>query len=182
MYDLESIELADNPYLAVDAPKRSLHYFELKNYNNIPPYGYLNPLNDSMARTLRHGYYASVSYVDALIGRLMDELKYLNMYEDTIITLASDHGYHLGEKGTWCKHSVYEETLHVPLIIKAPGYKPSRVPALVENIDIFPTVLELNEIPFPRHLQGKSLVSLMKDPTSHFKAPGSPDHAPPPPL
>ncbi|EOD40619.1 hypothetical protein EMIHUDRAFT_251085 [Emiliania huxleyi CCMP1516] len=181
-YSRDAIELADNAALAVGAPPRALHYRELGVYDIgttppsafsigqlMPEYGLGNPLPDNISRSLVHGYYASVTYVDRLVGRLVDELKSLGMYEETIVVFNSDHGYQLGEHGTWCKHSLFETSLHVPLIIKAPGFSPSRVPALVENIDIYPTLLDLVGIAAPPHLQGKSLVPLLQNPVAPFK-------------
>ena len=83
------------------------------------------------------------------------------MYDETIITFTSDHGYHLGNKGTWCKHSVYETSLHVPMIIKAPDFAPSRIAALVENLDLYPTILDLIGVPAPAHVSTQPLGNQM---------------------
>ena len=128
-----------------------------------------NLARDVVSRSLVHGYYAATSYVDGLVGLVLDELKALDMYRETVILFNSDHGYHLGEHGTFCKHSLYELALRVPLIVKAPGFSASRVPALVENLDIFPTLLDLAGIPALPHLQGKSLVPLLRSPDAFHK-------------
>ena len=168
-YSRSAIRLPDNPWKPVGAPARSLHYRELPVYNNVPPYGLGNPLPDDISRTLIHGYYASVTYVDRLVGHLVSELKSLGMYDDTIVLFNSDHGYQLNDHGTWCKHSLYEKALRVPLMIKAPGFRPSRVQAMVENLDIYPTLLDLIEVQPPAHLQGESLVPLLRDARAQHK-------------
>ncbi|EOD11707.1 hypothetical protein EMIHUDRAFT_247789 [Emiliania huxleyi CCMP1516] len=130
MYSASDIFLAPNPWLPVGAPPRSVHYFELLSYNEIErgdynagsggPNGGQRNLPEGLSRELIHGYYACITYVDTLIGYLIDELKERQMYDETIITFASDHGYKLGNKGSWARHTVYETDLHVPMIIKAP--------------------------------------------------------------
>ena len=91
---------------------------ELRNYANIPSEG---PLDDETSRTLVHGYYACVSYVDAQIGRVLDELEHLGLKDNTIVVIWGDHGWQLGEHGLWCKHCNFENALHSPLIIRAPA-------------------------------------------------------------
>lgn len=169
LYKYDSIELVDNPYVPLGAPKEAIHgWHELRNmYCGIPKEG---PLSDELARTLMHGYYACVSYTDAMIGKLLDALDRLGMSDDTIVLLWGDHGWQLGEHSLWCKHSLFETSLHAPLIIRAPGYDSSqRVKALVEFVDIYPTLCELAGLTVPNHLQGKSMKSLMLDPKQDFK-------------
>ena len=86
------------------------------------------------------------------------------MYDETIITFTSDHGYKLGNKGSWAKHSMYETDLHVPMMIKAPGFAPSRISAMAENVDLYPTILDLIGVPAPSHVQGTSLLPLLMEP------------------
>ena len=170
LYEYDSIELVDNPYVPAGAPKEAIHgWHELRNmYCNIPKEG---PLSDQLARTLMHGYYACVSYTDAMIGRLLDTLDRLDMREETIVILWGDHGWQLGEHSLWCKHSLFETSLHSPLIIRAPGYDSSqRVEALVEFVDIYPTLCDLAGLDVPSHLQGQSMRSLMLNPQSEFKS------------
>ena len=189
--DWEAYERADvqvppwgNNRIAEGAPPRALHYRELGVYDVgtnpvtdnsggylMPEYGLGNPLSEEISRSLVHGYYATVTYVDRLVGHVIGELKSLEMYDETIIVFNSDHGYQLGEHGTWCKHSLFETSLRIPLFIKAPGIAPSRVPALVENVDIYPTLLDLVGIAAPPHLHGKSLVPVMRDPSAPHKGP-----------
>src|SRR5205814_9142562 len=138
---------------------------------DIPQVG---PLTDDQARTLIHGYHAAVSYVDAQIGRVLDELDRLGLSSNTIIMLWGDHGWHLGDHGMWCKHTNYEEATRIPLLMAAPGTtKPgTRSRAMVESVDIYPTLCELAGLPIPTNpqpLEGKSLVPVLKDPTIKSK-------------
>jgi iduronate 2-sulfatase len=147
---------------------------ELNQYKPVPRNP---PLTDELTRTLIHGYYASLSYMDAQVGRVLDEVDRLGFDKNTIIVLWGDHGYHLGDHGMWTKHTNYEQANRIPIIISAPGVtKPgSSSQTLIETVDIFPTVAELAGFPAPNGPQptdGKSLVPVLKDPTSRVR-----DHA-----
>lgn len=146
---------------------------ELRRYHGIPETG---PLGDEQARELIHGYRAAVSYTDAQVGRVIGELERLGQADNTIIILWGDHGWKLGEHGAWCKHTNFELDARVPLIIKAPGKpspsKPSRgakCDALVEFVDIYPTLAELAGLPLPEHLEGTSFAPLLSDPDRQWK-------------
>lgn len=167
-YPRESINLADNPFRPKGAPDVALHNWgELRAYFGIPKQG---PLPDEMARTLIHGYYACVSYTDAQIGRVINELERLGLRENTIIVLWGDHGWQLGEHGLWCKHCNFETSLHSPLIVSAPGLKENiQTSALTEFVDIYPSLCELAGLPLPHHLEGTSFVPLMKNPDRPWK-------------
>jgi iduronate 2-sulfatase len=169
LYDHESIELAPNPYRPEDAPDISIHKFgELRNgYLGVPD---TIPLPDDYARWLRHGYYACVSYTDAQIGKLTAKLEELGLEENTIVILWGDHGWNLGEHTLWCKHCNYETSLNAPIIIKAPGQKTTgKSEALVEFVDIYPTLAELAGLPVPEHCEGRSIVPLLDDPDQSWK-------------
>jgi iduronate 2-sulfatase len=141
---------------------------ELRQYSGIPTNG---PVTDDQARTLIHGYHAAVSYMDAQLGTLLDELDRLNLTTNTIILLWGDHGWHLGDHGWWCKHTNYEEATRIPLIVVAPGVTRPRsraTKALVETVDIYPTLAELAGLPaphVPQTIEGKSFVSVLRNPT-----------------
>lgn len=121
-------------------------------------------------RTLRHGYYAAISYVDAQIGKVIAELDRLGLTGKTIIVLWSDHGYHLGEHGLWAKTSNFELDARVPLIISSPFYKAGqRTRAIVELLDLYPTLTELCDLKPPSHLEGVSLVPLLHNPEGTVK-------------
>ena len=121
MYDPAKINLASNPYIPNNAPLESIHNsFELRVYKDVADSGLID---DATSRRLKHGYYACVTYVDALVGELTNELKKLGLFENTVIVLLGDNGYQLGEHTMWCKHCNYETSLNVPLIVRAPGMK-----------------------------------------------------------
>jgi iduronate 2-sulfatase len=135
------------------------------------------PLSPELSRQLVHGYYASVSFVDAQIGKVIDALEHLGLDSNTIIVLWGDHGFHLGDHGIWTKHTNYEQATHIPLLISAPGVtKPNTsTRQLAESVDIFPTLAELAKLPVPKGPQpmnGLSLVPVLKDPSARVR-----DHA-----
>ncbi len=149
---------------------------ELRGYTDIPPltsftdqkaYGITLPTDKQ--KELIHGYYAAVSYTDANVGKLLDALDSLGLTKNTIIVLWGDHGWHLGDHNLWCKHTNFEDATHAPLIIAAPGMKASKTNSQSEHIDIFPTICELAGLNIPSVLDGKSLVPLMKNPTTTVK-------------
>ena len=163
MYDRDSITLPDNYYAPKNAPKAAIHdWGELRNYYNIPKEG---PLSDSMALTLIHGYYACVSYTDAQIGKVLDALEELGLKDNTIVVLWGDHGWNLGEHTLWCKHANFNTSLQAPLLMAGPNISPGKkVDALVEFVDIYPTLNELAGLPLPSdQLEGTSMLPLIKD-------------------
>ena len=170
LYDPQEIEMADNPYMPRDVSRYFEYNFgELRNYAGIPKGQ--EPLGDSLSRTLKHGYYACVSYIDTQIGRLLEALEANGLDRNTIVILWGDHGWKLGEHGMWCKHTQFELDSHVPLLLRVPGKTktPARTDALVEFVDIYPTLCELAGLAFPAHLQGRSFVPLIDDPDRPWK-------------
>lgn len=162
IYRHEDIDLADNPFRPKGAPDEAMHnWVELRRYYGIPEEG---PLPEETARMLVHGYYACVSYTDAQIGRVVAELDRLGLRDNTIVVLWGDHGWHLGEHGLWCKHCNFENVLHAPLIVSAPGFKGVKTDALVEFVDIYPSLASLCGFGIPEHLQGSSFVPLLGNP------------------
>ena len=168
LYDRRKITPADNPFAPKGAPKLALtNWGELRYYHGLPKTG---PVSEAQARELVHGYYACVSYVDALIGRLLAELGRLRLRDNTVIVLWGDHGWKLGEHGMWCKHTNFELDTRVPMIVSAPGFRGDlRTRALCEFVDIYPSLAELCGLPLPDHLEGTSFVALMKDPKRPWK-------------
>ncbi len=115
-------------------------------------------------REVLEAYYASVTYMDAQVGKIVTALDRLGLRDNTIVVFTADHGYHLGEHEFWQKMSLHEESTRIPLIIHAPRKKPSESRALSQQIDIYATLAELCGLPVPAHVQGKSLVKAMDDP------------------
>jgi arylsulfatase A-like enzyme len=169
LYDPAQIKLAPNPYRPKDAPEYALASSgELRNYVGMPKEG---PIPDNVARQLKHGYYAAVSYADAQIGKVLDELDRLGLRKNTIIVLWGDHGWKLGEHGEWCKHSNVENDANAPLLLSVPGMKNAgaHTDRLVEFVDIYPTLGELAGLPLPGHLEGMSFKPLLDDPKRPWK-------------
>jgi iduronate 2-sulfatase len=129
-----------------------------------------NPISDpAFADEVRRHYAACVSYVDAQVGLLMDQLDRSGILEKTIVVLWGDHGWHLGEHGVWGKHTLFEESLRSPLIISYKDIPKSGEPskAVVESIDIFPTLCDIANIPIPEYIYGKTLKPQLDNPESH---------------
>lgn len=120
--------------------------------------------SDLQKQKVLEAYYASVTYMDAQVGKIIQAVDWLGLRENTIIVFTADHGYHLGEHEFWQKMSLHEESTRIPLIIDAPGKKVGETPALSQQIDIYPTLADLCELPIPKHIQGTSLVQAMDDP------------------
>ena len=139
---------------------------ELRSYTGIPGKG---ALPQDLQRQLVHGYYAATSYMDAQLGRVLDKLDELKLTENTIIVLWGDHGWHLGDHGMWCKHTNYEQATRIPLLIAAPGIAPARTAALVETVDIFPTVSELAGLSLPAGVDGLSFAKVLRQPDQRVR-------------
>ena len=168
LYDPKNIELPENFKFPKNAPNTARHSWgELRYYKDIPKKG---QVTDKIAKKLIHGYYASISYVDAQIGRLLNELDTLNLRENTVIILVGDHGWSLMEHGLWVKHSNFEVALQVPLIVNAPGIqKNKQTNSIAELVDIYPSICDLINIPKPKHLEGESFVNALHNPSKIFK-------------
>ena len=143
-------------------------YSELQSYRGIPAGG--QPTED-LVTTLIHGYYAAVSFVDAQVGKLLAELDRLDLRKNTIVVLAGDHGFHLGEQAIWAKHSLFELSLHTPLIVSVPAQKVrgAATEALVELVDIYPSLIELAGLESSPRFDGESFVPLLDDPDRAWK-------------
>lgn len=177
MYKREEMPIAPFQQKAKNSPDLAYHRAsELYAYSDIPSIASFSdqkgggldlPLDKQ--KELIHGYYASTSYTDAQIGILLDALDSLGLSKNTVIVLWGDHGWHLGDHNLWCKHTNFEQATRAPLLISAPWIKPSKTNSQVEFIDIFPTVCDLAGVKVPSHLDGKSLVPVMKNPKSKVK-------------
>lgn len=149
------------PFYAEDGEDTSwLPKSALRPNNNV--FRFESPTRDQALDAIR-AYLAAVHFVDHQIGRLIAELGRLGLTDTTFIALTGDHGYQLGEHGLWAKQTLFEEANHVPLIFVGPGIKPGVSKALVEQVDIYPTLAALVALPLPDHLQGTSLVPWLND-------------------
>lgn len=170
LYDPADIPLASQNQAPKHGAAMGLHAsFELRTRAGIPKQG---PIDDELATTLKHAYLASVSYVDALLGRLIGALEEAGVRDNTMIVVWSDHGWHLGDMGVWGKATNYELGTRVPLIIWTPDMKVrgEKTDALVELIDIYPTLCELAGIAPPSHLEGTSFAPLLDNPNQKLKS------------
>ncbi|WP_157686644.1 sulfatase [Nonlabens sp. Hel1_33_55] len=166
LYDREEVKQPENyNYIPRDAPEMSIsNWPEMRAYSNIPKQG---QVSDSLATDLIHGYYATVSYTDALIGKILDELKASGLDQNTIVILVSDHGYNLQEHTQWAKFTNYKTSTKVPFIISYPGMenRGDQTNALTDLVDIYPTIAKLCNLEIPKdQLDGVSLLPVLKNP------------------
>jgi len=175
LYDQEQIPLAPNPELPEGSPIFTANsMYELRHYDGFSHIGHPTSsyrMSEDTARILKHGYYASVSYVDALLGDLMEHLKSLGLYENTIIVVWGDHGWKLGDHNSWGKMTNFNIDLQVPVIVRYPGQKNrgAQTMAMTELVDLFPSICELAGIDVPAYTQGLSFVPLLEDPNLAWK-------------
>ena len=194
----EKIELPKNPEVPKDFPPIARALIEIYAYSDIKHfypdlekcltdvkasfYGKECRISEDYTRILRRAYYSCVSYTDAQIGRVIEEMEKLGFTDDTIIVLWADHGWQLGEHNHWCKHTNFEDATHVPFVLKVPGVtdKGMRTKAFVELVDIFPTLTELAGLDVPPMcpdedkkplvcVEGTSVSPLLKNPDQEWK-------------
>jgi len=139
---------------------------EIRGFTDIPNKG---PIPTETAARMRHGYYAATSYADANIGKVINALETSGAADNTIIVFWSDHGYHLGENGHWAKVTLRELDAQVPLLISLPSKESANTNAIVEYIDLYPTLSELCSLPQPTDIDGKSFVPVLENPKSEFR-------------
>lgn len=125
---------------------------------------------EKQARDARRAYLASTAFVDSQVGRVLAKLAALKLDENTIVLVTGDHGYQLGEHGLWAKQTLFEEGTRVPLIVAAPGVKAGVRRGLVEQVDIFPTLVGLAGLAVPAGVQGSTLQPMLADPAAPGKA------------
>lgn len=167
MYSPDDISLPFSQHDPLGAPEYALtRRWEIDRYVDIPSYSEKKELPREKVLELRHGYYASVSFIDVLIGKLINTLKELDLYDHTIIVLWGDHGFKIGEHGEWAKFTNFEIDTRIPLIVRVPGTGSTgmKTDAIVEAVDIYPTLCDLARLPVPSHLQGESFAPVLDDP------------------
>ncbi|MDA7618158.1 sulfatase-like hydrolase/transferase [Verrucomicrobia bacterium] len=166
LYDPKSIQLPKDNHPPLDVPSLAMH--DSRELLRSFPDG----LSSEQIKTLRHGYYAAISYVDAQIGRVLNALDALDLRRNTIVVFWSDHGFHMSEHGLWCKTSNFELDTRVPLMISTPDMqgKGRQTDALVELLDLYPTLVDLCAMsPPPHKLEGLSLQPLLKETKTSVK-------------
>jgi iduronate 2-sulfatase len=168
LYDHNDFALPELRTPPKGAPRYApTNWGELRQYRDMPE---TDPLTEEQERTLIHGYHAATSYMDAQLGRVLDALDQNDLAKNTIVILWGDHGWHLGDHGMWCKHSNYEQAARIPLIVAAPGAAAgAKSTALVESVDIYPTLCELTGIAMPKALDGASFAGVLKQPATTVK-------------
>jgi len=174
LYDRDEIKLAKNQFPPKGSPGYAVHGdAELRGYDDCHdlPRPSEEPWDEARQREIIHGYYASVSYIDAQIGKLIEALDSLGLSENTIIVIWGDHGWKLGEHNGWCKQGNYEIDTRVPLIISGKGIQArgEKSSALTEFVDIYPTLCEMAGFPVPGYLHGTSMVPLLENPDLDWK-------------
>jgi iduronate 2-sulfatase len=165
LYPLEKIPLpAIPPESLKDVPPPALASTQPRPYFGVTP---------EQARECKQAYYAAISFVDAQIGKVLEAVDRLKLWDNTVVVFWSDHGYHLGEHGLWMKQSLFEESARVPLIIIAPGSKGNgkACPRTVEFVDLYPTLADLAGLTPPKNLEGASLRPLLADPAKAWDRP-----------
>jgi iduronate 2-sulfatase len=177
LYPIEKIQLPKEPDHRKDIHKAAL------SSTNPPLFG----CTEEEARHCKQAYYAGISFLDAQLGRVLDAMDRLKLWENTVVVFWSDHGYHLGEHGLWMKQSLFEESARVPMIVVAPGAKGNgkSCPRTVELLDLYPTLADYSGLTPPKDLAGASLRPLLDDPAKAWDRPahtqvqrgGFPGHA-----
>lgn len=174
LYNPDDIPVAETPEVPQNGPVMAINNMrELRGYSDFTqvPHPFDGGVSSADARRLKHGYYASVSYIDAQVGRLLDQLEALGIADNTIVVLWGDHGWKLGEHNSWGKMTNYNIDTRAPLVIRAPD-KPDATPQveqMVEFVDLYPSLIELAGLSVPANLQGTSFVPLLEDPELTWK-------------
>ncbi len=170
LYDREQIALPENYRMDRSGfPQQAFHTWgELRFYKNIPDKGDIP--DDEIARTLIHAYKACVSYADAQVGAILNELERLGLDRNTLVVLIGDHGWSLGDHGQWCKHSNFGIVDRAPMIFCGAGLPQGRVVnEVVEFVDLYPSICQLAGLPVPGQCQGKSLAKLAREEDPEWK-------------
>ncbi|WP_299547304.1 sulfatase [Seonamhaeicola sp.] len=173
MYNEDDIKLSPNPDVPQGVSNAFLHDSSefFGQYEHPEAGGAGKRLTDAYAKNVRRAYYASVTYTDAQVGKVLTKLKDLGLDKNTIIVVWGDHGWHLGEHTIWGKHSTFERALKSTFLVKTPDMKKPGIAtnALVASVDIYPTICELAGVEKPKGLDGQSMVTILDNPKAKGK-------------
>lgn len=164
LYQREDIKIADNRYRSDKLPVQVQTSREIYQYTHTD-----DTSAENFHREARHAYYACVSFIDAQIGLVYDELERLKLADNTIVVLLGDHGWHLGEHDFWGKHTLLHQSTHAPLMISIPGGARGNSEGIVEFVDIYPSLCEACDISMPGHLQGRSFLPTLENPKNKHR-------------
>ena len=169
LYTTQDFKLPIDSSLPRNAPNIASNPKGMKAYQDISDYP---PFSEEKTLELTRAYAANVSYIDALVGRVLNQLDTLNLTENTIILFWGDHGFHLGEHGLWRKNTLFENSVRSPLIVSMPKqiHIGATTDALVELVDIYPTLCDACQLPIPTEVEGISMVPVIEEPTQQWKA------------
>lgn len=159
LYQRENIKIADNRYRSENLPEQVQNSREIFQYTHVG-----NTSAEDFHREARHAYYACVSFIDAQVGIVLDELKRLDLADNTIVVLLGDHGWHLGEHDFWGKHTLFNQATHAPFMVRYPGGGHGNSQSIVEFVDIYPSLCDACGVSQPGHLQGRSFLPTLKNP------------------
>ena len=169
LYTTQDFKIPTHSTLPQNTPNIASNPKTLKAYQDIPTNP---PLSDEKTLELTRAYAANISYVDAQVGHVLNQLEALNLAENTVVVFWGDHGFHLGEHGLWRKNTLFEDSVRSPLLISVPGQTApnTKTDALVELIDIYPTLCDACQLPTPTELEGISMIPVVEQPTRTWKA------------
>ena len=175
LYDRAKLPLASNPFFPKNSPLLAMNSaYELKGCYDLEHVKHpsVAKLTEKEARLLKHGYYASVSFVDACFGKLMQGLVELGLDKNTIVVVWGDHGWKLGEHGSWCKQTNYDIDVRVPLLVRTPQQETrgAKCEQIVELVDLYPTLCEAAQVPVPSKMEGTSFRPLLSNPALKWKS------------
>ena len=168
LYPPQTFSVPVDSMLPKDAPDIASNPKGLRGYQDISKYP---PFEDEKTLELIRAYAATTSYIDAQVGRVLNQLDALGLTENTVVVLWGDHGFHLGEHGLWRKNTLFEDSVRSPLIISVPGqtFPNATTDALVELVDIYPTLCDACQLPTPTELEGISMIPVVEQPTRTWK-------------
>ncbi len=169
LYTTQEFKLPPDSSLPRNAPNIASNPKGMRAYQDISGYP---PFSEEKTLELTVAYAANVSYIDALVGRVLNQLDILHLTENTVIVFWGDHGFHLGEHGLWRKNTLFEDSVRSPLIVRMPKqiHTGATTDALVELVDIYPTLCEACQLPIPTEVEGISMVPVIEEPTRQWKA------------